>query len=98
MFVPIRPRELVYGTKYKVCDLNDSFSKFMEFYEICTFIRIAYKFKGVWQYLFRVNGKKKFFASNCMFYKFISENPQEKMEQRALDKILKRLINDDFAW
>jgi hypothetical protein len=96
MFVPIRPQELVYGTKYKIVDPNDPFS--MEFYKIGTFVRIAYKFKGVWYYLFRVNGRKKFFTSNCMFYKFISENPQEKMEQRALNKILKRLINDDFTW
>jgi hypothetical protein len=98
MFVPIRPRELVHGTKYKIIDLNDPFLKFIEFYKIGTFVRIAYKFKGVWYYLFHVNGKKKFFASNCMFYKFVSENPQEKMEQRALDKILKQLINDDFTW
>ena len=98
MFVRIRPCELVSGTKYKVCDPNDPFSKFIEFYKIGTFVRIAYKFKGVWHYLFRVNGKKKFFASDCMFYKFVSENPQEKMEQRALDKILKQLVNDVFTW
>jgi hypothetical protein len=97
MFLHIRPQELVHGTKYKIVDLNVPFSKFIEFYEIGTFIRIAYKFKGVWNYLFRVNRKKKFFASNCMFYKFVSENPQEKMEQRSLDKILKQLVND-FTW
>ena len=34
------------------------------------------------------------------FYAFIpqKEKIQQAMEQRALDKILKRLINDDFAW
>ena len=34
------------------------------------------------------------------FYAFIpqKEKIQEAMDKRALDKILKRLINDDFSW
>jgi len=34
------------------------------------------------------------------FYAFVpqKEKIQEAMEQRALNKILKRLVNDDFTW
>jgi hypothetical protein len=34
------------------------------------------------------------------YYQFVSqkERIQKAMEQRALDTILKRLINDDFSW
>ena len=34
------------------------------------------------------------------FYAFVpqKEKIQEAMEKRALDKILKRLINEDFSW
>ncbi len=35
-----------------------------------------------------------------LYYQFIpqKEKIQQAMEQRALDKILKRLVNDDFTW
>jgi hypothetical protein len=34
------------------------------------------------------------------YYAFVlkKEKIQQAMEQRAFDKILKRLINDDFRW
>jgi hypothetical protein len=34
------------------------------------------------------------------YYAFVpqKERIQQDMEQRALDKILKRLVNDDFTW
>ena len=34
------------------------------------------------------------------YYKFVSQKEyiQQAMEKRALDKILKRIINDDFTW
>ena len=37
----------------------------------------------------------------CLYYyAYVSqkEQIQQAMEQRALDKILKRLVNDDFTW
>ena len=35
-----------------------------------------------------------------VYYQFVSkkENIQQAMEKRALDKILKRIVNDDFSW
>lgn len=35
-----------------------------------------------------------------VYYQFVSkkEQIQQAMEKRALDKILKRLVNDDFTW
>jgi len=83
MSVRIQPEELVPGNKYKISDPNfPILFKFMEseFYKIGTFVRVAYRFKGVLYYLFLVEGKRRFFASDRMFYNFITENKQEKME------------------
>ena len=79
----IQPKELVPGTKYKIGDPNVTILfKIMEsgFYKIGTFIRLAYRLNGVWYYLFRVDGKRRFFASDRMFYKFVPENTEEKMD------------------
>jgi hypothetical protein len=77
----IQPEELVPGMKYKIGDPN-VFFKFTEFYKIGTFIRVAYRLNGVWYYLFHVEGKRRFFASDRMFYKFVPENTEEKMDVR----------------
>jgi hypothetical protein len=69
----IQPEELVPGTKYKIGDPNVSIL-FTEFYKIGTFIRVAYRWNGVWYYLFHVEGKRRFFASDRMFYKFVPES------------------------
>lgn len=69
----IQPEELVPGMKYKIVDPNIPMFKFMEFYKIGTFVRVAYRLKGVWYYLFLVEGKRRFFASDCIFYKFVPE-------------------------
>ena len=73
----IQPEELVPGMKYKIGDPSVPVL-FTEFYKIGTFVRVAYRLNGVWYYLFLVDGKRRFFASNCMFYTFITENPEEK--------------------
>jgi hypothetical protein len=75
----IQPEELVPGMKYKIGDVP-VFFKFTEFYKIGTFIRVAYRLNGVWYYLFHVEGKRRFFASDRMFYKFVPENTEEKMD------------------
>ena len=80
MSVRIKPEEFVPGTKYKIVDPNVHMFKFMEFYKIGTFIRVAYRLNGVWYYLFHVDGKRRFFASDRMFYKFVPENPEEKID------------------
>jgi hypothetical protein len=72
----IQPEELVPGTKYKIGDPNVPIL-FMEFYKIGTFVRVAYRWNGVWYYLFHVDGKRRFFASDRTFYKFVPENPEK---------------------
>ena len=39
-------------------------------------------------------------SGDYYYYRYVSKKDsiQQAMEQRALDKILKRLINDDFTW
>jgi len=69
----IQPEELVPGMKYKIGDVPVLFT---EFYKIGTFIRVAYRLNGVWYYLFHVEGKRRFFASDRTFYKFVSEIPE----------------------
>lgn len=78
----IQPEELVPGTKYKIGDPSvPVLFKFTE-YKIGTFIRVAYRLNGVWYYLFHVEGKRRFFASDRSFYKFVPENPEEKIDVR----------------
>jgi hypothetical protein len=57
---------------------------------------------------YRFNSKQKAIAfrnniklsGDCYYYAYISKKAsiQQAMEQRALDKILKQLVNDDFTW
>jgi hypothetical protein len=71
----IQPEELIPGMKYKIGDPNvPVLFKFTEFYKIGTFVRVAYRLNGVLYYLFHVDGKRRFFASDRMFYKFVPES------------------------
>jgi hypothetical protein len=84
MFVRIEPNELVIGKKYKIGEHTGIFK------------RVAYRAYG---YVFYSKRAKRYFAPSCTFYKFVSDNPQEKMERRAVNKIVQRLIGDDnFEW
>ena len=57
-------------------------------------------------YYFKCN--KKYMFNQCDYYydvkefkceiKRISEKARQQMEHRALDKILKKLVNDEFQW
>jgi hypothetical protein len=38
------------------------------------------------------------FSRHDSYYKFVSKNPQEKMERRALNIILRSLLGDYFEW
>ena len=104
MFIRIQPEELEPGTKYKIDKIETFINEFIELIVESTkktgiFKRVAYRFHGKLYYMFYSEGKKRYFASDCMFYKFVSENPQEKMERRAVNIILKQIIGDDcFEW
>ena len=87
MFVRVQPEDLVHGTQYKIGEKKG------------TFIRFVYRAYGIWHYLFRVKGKERQFGTKCPFYKYVSDNPQEKMERRAVNLIVRKLIGDEcFEW
>jgi hypothetical protein len=56
-----------------------------------------------WYSLFYINGNKKYFFESDTYYDLstIKKNAiqaRKNMEQRALDKILKRIVNEEFEW
>ena len=91
MFVRINPDQLVVGKAYKI-------SKYKGYY----------KEKIYWGQLYYIFEKVRIGA--CMntlqcsprfytFYQYVSDNPQGKMERRAVTMIVRRLIGDDcFEW
>jgi hypothetical protein len=83
MFVRVEPIDLVAGTKYKIGEHTGIFKSIG---------RRAY-------YVFYSKRANRYFASTCDFYKFVSDQPQEKMERRAVSMIVRRLIGDEnFEW
>lgn len=93
MFLRVYPEELVIGTKYKI--MNPA----VEFEE-CSGV-----FKELTSNYARVIvSKKEIVVSNFVvmshnYYVFISDQPQWKMERRAVNLIMRRLIGDDcFEW
>lgn len=56
-----------------------------------------------WYSLFSINGHKKYFFESDTYYdlKQITDNAKrakENMELRALNKILKCIVNEEFQW
>jgi hypothetical protein len=56
-----------------------------------------------WYSLFSINGDKKYFFESDIYYDVVdikhnANQARKNMEQRALDKILKRLVNEEFQW
>ena len=50
-----------------------------------------------------IEGKEIYFRIYNTFYdiediRFKANNPRQNMEHRALDKILKRIVNENFEW
>lgn len=87
MFVRVEPREFVVGTKYQFAEHEG------------TFIDIGHNIYDIWHYKFNLQGRIRLASSTFVFYKFVSDNPQGKMERRAVNLIVRRLIGDDcFLW
>ena len=87
MFVRVEPLELVPGAKYKIGEHTGIFKS------------RGHRAYGRWFYVFYSKRANRYFSSTCGFYKFISDKPQEKMERRAVNLIVRRLIGDDhFEW
>lgn len=87
MFVRIEPHELVPGTKYKIGEHTGIFKT------------VGYRAYSRWFYVFYSKRSNRHFSSTCDLYKFVSDKPQEKMERRAVNMIVRRLIGDEhFEW
>ena len=98
MFEEVAFQELVVGEKYQIKDLPESgcfhTGIFKEDEGFQVFERVMYH-GGYGPYeVFNGEFKYKF------YYRFVpqKEQIQRIMEQRALEKILKRLVNDEFSW
>ena len=106
MFIKVNSTNLVVGVKYALlmrADLFQYFTCIFKGYEenvgrTFHYVKSHYCFENVDTYneIRNLQGMDK----NVSFYVFVpkKEKIQQAMEQRALNKILKRLINDVFTW
>jgi len=86
MFVRIHPHEMISNTKYKIGEDTGIYKR-------------AFRVDGVWTYVFYSKRKRRFFSEKCAFYKYVSDNPQWKMERRSVNKIVQQLTGDVyFEW
>jgi hypothetical protein len=105
MFVEVELNNLIDGEKYATL----STFNIDEYWT--TIIETSEWGSPIWGYLKQYSGIENRNTYNKLltirnkenspnFYAFIpqKEKIQQAMEQRALDKILKQLINDDFTW
>lgn len=101
MFQLVEYSELNLNEKYKIVECYEYTGRFEEtvrFWadEQC----VVVKFNK----LYNVTKNKKSpwyiqFSDKTKFYKFVSDKPQEKMERRAVNLIIRKLIGDDhFEW
>ena len=95
MFQLISSDKLVIGKKYGITWKGDDYSGIYTgptrnhfiFHHIYDLIEEEH-----FQYPF-------YFTNHHVYYEFVSEQPQEKMERRAVNMIVRRLIGDDcFEW
>ena len=89
MFSPITESRLVSGTKYKIVD---------------DYVRTGIYQRSIFGHCFILKDEfgypdVKIFYTNPIYYEFIPQNPQWKMERRAVNMIVRRLIGDNcFEW
>ena len=84
MYQPIHFRDLVKGQKYKI-------NGYTGYYQ--------YKIGG--EAVFhnvRNHVEIEMFHSGYTFEQFISDKPQEKMERRAVNTVLRGILGDCFEW
>ena len=103
MFVEVDSSEMVVDVKYAILYQHDELH-----YRTGTlkahlsnigyqfhYLKSHYYFKNIGMYS-KLHSMNDFVS----YYVFVSqkEKIQQAMEQRALNKILKRIVNDDFIW
>jgi len=87
MFGRIQPEDMVVGKKYKI---DIEIEMIHGIYKASTqnFVRF-----GIHRSVDHI------YPKTCVFYQFISDNPQWNMERRSVNMIVRRLIGDDcFEW
>ena len=100
MFQLIEGRDLKVNQKYKI---KDNFLDYMgRFKGTARFYRneqLCLCFDKLYNITIHKSSARTLFDDTAKFYAFVSDNPQEKMERRALNLIVRRLIGDDcFEW
>jgi hypothetical protein len=86
MFVPIHPRDLVKGTKYKINGYTGYYQykigAVAVFHNVRNHVEI-----------------EMFPTAGYIFEQFISQNPQHAMERRSVNMVLRSLLGDYcFEW
>jgi hypothetical protein len=104
MFVRVYPTDLVVGHKYKINASNDIWHHTGKFnrHESLTrhlFDEVVYHNPSKPIYKGSVSIKAAHYK-RIEYFAFVpqKEQIQQAMEKRALNTILKRLVNDDFTW
>ena len=105
MFSRVEFYNLKVGEKYKIyrnpCDIDNYYTGIVREHKNSCVIIDRFRFnpyrKKTKGFAFRNNMK---LSGDYYYYAYVSKKAiiQQAMEKRALDKILKRLINDDFSW
>jgi hypothetical protein len=106
MFVRVQPDKLVVGTKYKIAvfPYDVEFDRYSGiFKESMIFPNYTYlKFERPYDLILKemcVVSSVFLCKYNYYYYVFVSDQPQWKMERRAVNLIVRRLIGDEcFEW
>jgi len=98
MFEEIAYQDLVVGEKYKIKDLPYSRSYYTGIFKHSCLMNQT--FETVFYHCYDKQNYSNVSFSRKFYFRYIpqKERIQQAMESRALDMILKRLINDDFSW
>ena len=98
MFEEIAYQDLVVGEKYKIKDFPYSRSYYTGIFKKSY---LTYQeFDNVFYHCYDKQNYFDVVFYRKFYFRYIpqKERIQQAMESRALDMILKRLINDDFTW
>jgi hypothetical protein len=95
MFELVRCEKMVVGNKYKIKTACKEFTGIYtgpvpDKYQYSAFIFSNVKDER--------NYGSVLFSTYHSYYKFVSKNPQEKMERRAVNMILQGILGDHFEW
>lgn len=98
MFELVSPYELKYNKTYKIVANNEYKGTYIDSFYFHD-DEIYLEFVNIKTSDNKLFSKRIFFSSTRTIYKFVSDNPQEKMERRAVNLIVRKLTGDDcFTW